>query len=161
MIKVDIAGMSLDQRTEAPVVLLYIPPVKMCLPIWIGPAEAAAIALVLRGESFARPLTHDLLAMVVDGLGGRVERVVITDQREGTYYARLFLERDREVVAIDARPSDGIALALRADAPVYLEESVLAKVRDSLLPVDVLERSPRADDEPRGDPDDDPDEEEP
>ena len=114
MIKVDVAGLSLDQRTEAPVVLLYLPPEEMCLPIWIGPTEAASIALALRDETFARPLTHDLLMMVIDGLGGRVERVVITDQRDGTYYARVFLGRDRDVVAVDARPSDSIALALRA-----------------------------------------------
>ncbi|MDD5719686.1 MAG: bifunctional nuclease family protein [Candidatus Krumholzibacteria bacterium] len=141
MIKVDIAGMSLDQRTEAPVVLLYVPPEEMCLPIWIGPAEAASIALALRGQSFARPLTHDLLAMVIDGLGGRVERVVITDQRDSTYYARIFLGRDRDVVAVDARPSDGIALALRTGAPIYLEAAVLEKVRDSLLPLDILQRT--------------------
>ena len=141
MIKVDVAGLSLDQRTEAPVVLLYLPPEEMCLPIWIGPAEAASIALALREETFARPLTHDLLMMVIDGLGGRVERVVITDQRDGTYYARVFLGRDREVVAVDARPSDSIALALRARAPIYMEDSVLPKVRDSLLPLDVLDQT--------------------
>lgn len=140
MIKVDVAAMSLDQRSDAPVVLLYIPPEEMCLPIWIGPAEAASIALALRGETFMRPLTHDLLAMVIDGLGGRVERVVITDQRDSTYYARIFLGRDRDVVAVDARPSDSIALALRTGAPIYLEEAVLAKVRANLLPLDVLDQ---------------------
>lgn len=140
MIKVDIAGMSLDQRTEAPVVLLFVPTEQKCLPIWIGPAEAASIALALRGQEFSRPLTHDLLATVIDGLGGKVERVVITDQRESTYYARVILGRDQEVVAIDARPSDGIALALRTDAPVYLEASLLPKIRDSLLPLEVLEQ---------------------
>ena len=148
MIKVDIAGMSLDQRTEAPVVLLYVPPEEMCLPIWIGPAEAASIALALRGQSFSRPLTHDLLAMVIDGLGGKVERVVITDQRENTYYARLFLARDRDVVAIDARPSDSIALALRTGAPIYLEPALLEKVRDSLLPLDVLDQTDQTPNDP-------------
>ena len=150
MIKVDVAGMSLDARTEAPVVLLYVPSEEMCLPIWIGPAEAASIALVLRGETFSRPLTHDLLAMVVDGLEGHVERVVVTDQRDGTYYARIYLGRGRDVVAIDARPSDCIALALRTQAPIYLEESMLAKVRDSLVPLDVLERGKQ--DRDRSDP---------
>lgn len=142
MIKVEVAGMTLDQRTEAPVVLLYVPAEEQCLPIWIGPAEAASIALALRGENFSRPLTHDLLAMVIDGLDGRVERVVITDQREGTYYARIFLGRDSEVVAVDARPSDGIAIALRTEAPVYLEDAVLPKVRDSLVPLSELETPP-------------------
>jgi uncharacterized protein len=140
VIKVDVVGLSVDQRTEAPVVLLRVPPGKLCLPIWIGPAEAASIALALRGEQFARPLTHDLLATAIDGLGGGVQRVTITDQRDGTYFARLFLERDREVLAIDARPSDCIALALRTEAPIYLEDSLLAKVQDSLLPLESLER---------------------
>lgn len=139
MIKVDVVGMSLDARTDAPVVLLFVPPEEKCLPIWIGAAEAASIALALRGESFGRPLTHDLLAMVVDGLDGRVERVVITDQREGTYYARLYLGRENNVVAVDARPSDGIALALRTEAPIYLEDTVLDRVRDSLVPLDAIE----------------------
>ncbi|MEZ4388486.1 MAG: bifunctional nuclease family protein [Candidatus Krumholzibacteriia bacterium] len=138
MIKVDVVGMSLDARTDAPVVLLYVPPEEMCLPIWIGAAEAASIALVLRGESFGRPLTHDLLAMVIDGLDGHVERVVITDQRGGTYYARIYLGRDHNVVAVDARPSDSIALALRTKAPIYLEAAVLDKVRDSLVSLDAL-----------------------
>jgi bifunctional DNase/RNase len=142
VIKLDVAGMSLDQNTEAPVVLLYVPSEEMCLPIWIGPAEAASIALALRGETFSRPLTHDLMAMVIDGLDGRVERVVITDQRDSTYFARLFLGRDHDIVAVDARPSDCIALALRTGAPIYLEEAVLDKVRDSLVPLDVQDRKP-------------------
>ncbi len=133
------AGLTLDKRTSAPVVLLYVPTEEKCLPIWIGPAEAASIGLILRGEVFSRPLTHDLLSMVIDGLGGRVDRLVITDQREGTYYARLFLARDSDVVAVDARPSDGIALALRAEAPIYLEDAVLAKVQDSLVSLGDLE----------------------
>jgi len=148
VIKVDVAGMTLDQRTKARVVLLYVPAEEMCVPIWIGPAEAASIALALRGENFSRPLTHDLLAMVIDGLGGSVERVVITDQREGTYYARIFLKRESEVVAVDARPSDSIALALRVEAPIYLEDIVLAKVRDSLVPLSLLESPPTEPDSP-------------
>ena len=147
MIKVDVAGMTVDQRNESPVVLLYVPTEEKCLPIWIGPAEAASIGLALRGETFARPLTHDLLAMVVDGLDGRVDRVVITDQREGTYYARIFLARESEVVAVDARPSDSIALALRTEAPIYLEDAVLAKVQDSLVALSDLEQAP-PDEEP-------------
>lgn len=139
MIKVDVAGMTVDQRNDSPVVLLYVPTEEKCLPIWIGPAEAASIGLALRGESFARPLTHDLLSMVIDGLDGRVDRVVITDQREGTYYARIFLARESEVVAVDARPSDSIALALRTQAPIYLEDAVVAKVQDSLVPLSDLQ----------------------
>ena len=148
MIKVDVAGMSIDKNTEAPVVLLFVPSEEMCLPIWIGPAEAASIALALRGETFSRPLTHDLMAMVIDGLDGRVERVVITDQRDGTYFARLFLGRGQDVIAVDARPSDCIALALRANAPIFLDESVLPQVRDRLVPLDVLEQHENNPDDP-------------
>jgi bifunctional DNase/RNase len=132
--------MSLDERTGSPVVLLLVPSEEMCLPIWIGPAEAASIALALRGEKFQRPLTHDLMTMVIDGLEGHVERVVVTDQREGTYYAKLFLSREQDAIGIDARPSDCIALALRTSAPIYLDDEVLDAVRDSLVPIDVLRR---------------------
>jgi bifunctional DNase/RNase len=148
VIKVDVAGMTLDQRNDSPVVLLYVPTEEKCLPIWIGPAEAASIGLALRGETFARPLTHDLLSMVIDGLDGHVDRVVITDQREGTYYARIFLGRESEVVAVDARPSDSIALALRTKAPIYLEDAVVAKVQDSLVPLSELEPPPPDRDQP-------------
>jgi bifunctional DNase/RNase len=148
LIKVDVAGVTRDQRNDAPVVLLYGPTEEKCLPIWIGPAEAVSIGLALRGETFSRPLTHDLLSMVIDGLDGRVDRVVITDQREGTYYARLFLARESEVVAVDARPSDSIALALRTHAPIYLEEAVVAKVHDSLVPLSDLEGPPSRGEDP-------------
>jgi len=131
--------MSLDENTGNPVVLLLVPPEEMCLPIWIGPAEAASIALALRGEKYQRPLTHDLACTIIDGLGGRVDKVVITDQREGTYFGKLYLRRDQELVGIDARPSDCIALALRCDAPIFLSETVLEAVRENLLPLDVLQ----------------------
>jgi uncharacterized protein len=147
VIRISVASMSLDERTGSPVVLLLVPPEEMCLPIWIGPAEAAAIALALRGEKYQRPLTHDLTCTIIDGLGGRVDKVVITDQREGTYFGKLYLQRDQELVGIDARPSDCIALALRADAPIYLAEKVLEAVRESLLPLDVLE-PPATEEEP-------------
>lgn len=141
MIQVTVAGMSLDERTGSPVVLLLVPPEEKCLPIWIGPAEAASIALALRGEKFQRPLTHDLMTMVIDGLEGHVDRVVVIDQRDGTYYAKLFLSRDQEMIGIDARPSDCIALALRTGSPIYLAEEVLEAVRDSLVPIDVLRQT--------------------
>jgi bifunctional DNase/RNase len=139
VIRISVASMSLDERTGSPVVLMLVPPVEMCLPIWIGPAEAASIALALRGERYQRPLTHDLTCTIIDGLGARLDKVVITDQREGTFFGKLYLQREHELVGIDARPSDCIALALRADAPIYLAEKVLEAVRDSLLPLEVLE----------------------
>ena len=95
------------------------------LPIWIGPAEAMAIRRLVTGEPFPRPLTYDLFALVVEGLKARVTRVVISDLREGTYFASLFIERDKEVLAIDARPSDSIAIALRARVPIFVNEELL------------------------------------
>jgi hypothetical protein len=139
VIRISVASMSLDERTGSPVVLLLVPPAEMCLPIWIGPAEAASIALALRGEKYQRPLTHDLTCTIIDGLDARLDKVVITDQREGTYFGKLYLQRDQDLIGIDARPSDCIALALRCDAPIFLAEKVLEAVRESLLPLDVLD----------------------
>jgi uncharacterized protein len=139
VIRISVASMSLDERTGSPVVLLLVPTEEMCLPIWIGPAEAASIALALRGEKYQRPLTHDLACTIIDGLGARLDKVVITDQREGTYFGKLYLQRDQELIGIDARPSDCIALALRSDAPIFLAEKVLEAVRENLLPLDVLD----------------------
>jgi bifunctional DNase/RNase len=136
MIQVSVGGMILDENTRGPVLLLHVPPLDRYLPIWIGPSEAASIGLALQKERFERPLTHDLLVMVIDGLEGEVSRVVVTDQREGTYYAKIFIERDRQVIGIDARPSDAIAVAVRTATPIYVTEEVLAKVDDSLLALD-------------------------
>lgn len=147
MIRISVASMSVDEHTGSPVVLMLVPPVEMCLPIWIGPAEAASIALALRGERFQRPLTHDLTCTIIDGLGARLDKVVITDQREGTYFGKIYLQREQELIGIDARPSDCIALALRCDAPIFLTEKVLEVVRGSLLPLDVLDPPAAQDDE--------------
>lgn len=95
------------------------------LPIWIGPGEAMAIQRLITGEAFPRPLTHDLVALVVEGLKARVTRVVIADLRESTFHASLIIERDQEVLSIDARPSDSIAVALRTQAPLFVNESLL------------------------------------
>ena len=95
------------------------------LPIWIGPAEASAIAMELAGVKFARPLTHDLLKQLIVGLGARLNRVLITQVKENTYYAELDVRRDDHVIQIDARPSDSIAIALRLNAPIFTQEDLL------------------------------------
>ncbi len=125
MIRVNVAGMILDQQTQGPILLLHVPPLDRFLPIWIGPHEAAAIGMALKGERFERPLTHDLVCTIVDGLAGRVARVVIHDLRGSTFLAKIFIEREAEVIAIDARPSDAIAIALRTAAPVFVAEAVV------------------------------------
>ncbi|GBC97986.1 hypothetical protein HRbin17_00481 [bacterium HR17] len=96
------------------------------LRVWIGEAEALAIAAVLNGVSFPRPMTHDLLYTAIQALGGQVERVVITDLRDNTFYATLTLRTEKGLKEIDARPSDSIALALRAKAPIFLTPKVQA-----------------------------------
>jgi len=97
------------------------------LPIWIGPAEADAIAVRLQDVSVARPLTHDLLRSVIDALGAQVNCIVVNDLSNDTFYARIVLDVDGKSLEIDSRPSDAIALAVRAQVPIYAEESVLEK----------------------------------
>jgi len=98
---------------------------KKILPISIGPLEAQAIVLALQGEAPPRPLTHDLLKSVIEQLGGMVEKIVITDIRESTFYAELYLCVNNETTILDARPSDALALALRFDAPIYMETKLV------------------------------------
>ena len=110
------------------VVILKTEDSKRYLPIWIGPFEAQAIAVKLHDLWLPRPMTHDLLGSMIADLGGRVERIVVTDLADGTFYARVMLIASGKSVEVDSRPSDAIALALRVDAPIYVEDSVLDEV---------------------------------
>jgi bifunctional DNase/RNase len=101
-------------------VLLMDDEEKKVLPISIGPLEAQAIALVLQGEIPPRPLTHDLLKVVCESLGATMEKIVITDIRDSTFYAEIYLQQNGEMLIIDSRPSDAIAVALRFDAPIFM-----------------------------------------
>ena len=126
MKEVEVASLGLDKVSNTPVVILREADGERMLPIWIGPGEASAIAMELAGIKFARPLTHDLLHTVLRGLGGELLRVVISRVVENTYYATLVLSRNGEMISVDARPSDSVALALRASAPIFADESLLA-----------------------------------
>ena len=97
------------------------------LPIWIGPAEADAIAVRLQEVAVARPLTHDLIRSVIDSLGASVDYVIVNDLSNDTFFARIMLQIDGRVMEIDSRPSDAIALAVRVQVPIYADESVLEK----------------------------------
>ena len=97
------------------------------LPIWIGPAEADAIAVKLQDVSVPRPLTHDLLSSVIATLGAKVNFIVVSDLQNDTFYARINLQVDGQQLEVDSRPSDALALAVRVNAPVYVEEAVLDK----------------------------------
>lgn len=117
--------MILEHKTQQNIVILREAEGERILPIWIGPGEAQAIRRTLAEEPFPRPLTHDLCCILVEGLKARITRVVIQDLRENTFFAKIIVERDTEVLAVDARPSDAIALALRAKAAIYANEKLL------------------------------------
>ena len=125
MIEVTVAHLGLDRTSNTPVVILREKEGSRVLPIWIGPAEASAIAMELQGMKAQRPLTHDLLKQVLVGLGGDLRRVFISAVKENTYFAELLIRRDDHVFQVDARPSDSIALALRMRAPIFTSEQLL------------------------------------
>lgn len=121
LVEVFVRGIALDQERRHPVVLLKTEEDEEILPIWIGTAEATAIFTALAGKSFERPMTHDLLRIVIDVLGATVERIEITGIHADTYFARIVLKRAEDIFYVDARPSDSIALALRAKAPILID----------------------------------------
>lgn len=125
MIEVKVTGLALDSQ-KVPVVLLKEISGERVLPIWIGPAEANAIALSLDGIKTERPLTHDLLKNLIDAFKTQVSKVIISELKHNTFFARIFLERDGTIVSIDARPSDSIALAIRTKSPIYVSEEVMS-----------------------------------
>ncbi len=125
MKEVTVASLGLDKSSSTPVVILKEKQGERLLPIWIGPGEASAIAMELAGIRFSRPLTHDLFTTVVKGLGSALVRVLITKVVDNTYYASLIFRHNGDLISIDSRPSDSIALALRSEAPIFAEESLL------------------------------------
>lgn len=127
MIEMSIEGIRVSLMNYARVVILKEKESDRYLPIWIGPAEADAIAVRLQEVSVARPLTHDLLRSVLETLGAQVNRVVVNDLANDTFYARIILDIDGRSLEIDARPSDAIALAVRVQVPIFAEEAVLEK----------------------------------
>ena len=132
MKEVYVSGIALDREREFPVVLIRSEEGEEVLPIWIGAAEATAIYAVLAGKTFERPMTHDLLRLVVEELGGEVRGIEITGIHEDTYFARIVLGRGEELFYIDARPSDAIALALRAGSAIQVEEELFKKYKRNL-----------------------------
>jgi uncharacterized protein len=130
MLEVKIDGLALDMTTNSPVVILAPLNLNKVLPIWIGHSEAWAIAMELSGVGSKRPMTHDLLKMVITVLSAKIDKVEITELKEQTFYARLLLSAAGKIYAIDARPSDSIALALKWGAPIFAEEG-LFNLRES------------------------------
>jgi hypothetical protein len=131
-IEMTIKGLMVDPITNTPIVILRDEEGQRVLPIWVGIFEANAIALQIENVTTPRPMTHDLLRNVIQDLKATVERIVVSDLQDNTFYALIYLTRNGETMAIDARPSDAIALALRTRSPIFVEESVIdhAKTTD-------------------------------
>ena len=125
MIEMKVMGIALDVRTNSPIVVLHDLENRKALPIWIGSAEASAIIRCIEGLVVARPMTHDLITNIVKETGYKIDRVEINDVEKETYFAKIYLVKGDETLEIDARPSDAIAVAMRAEAPIYVTANVL------------------------------------
>ena len=124
-VEMKIRGLMMDPVTNMPIVILKDTGGSAILPIWVGIYEANAIALEIEKVATPRPMTHDLIKNLLLGLNTAVRKVVVNDLRDDTFYALIWLERDGETISIDSRPSDALALALRLDCPIYVEDDVL------------------------------------
>lgn len=124
-IEMKIRGLMMDPVTNMPIVILKDVNGAAVLPIWVGIYEANAIALEIEKVSTPRPMTHDLLRNLLVGLETRVHKVVVNELKDDTFYALIWLDRDGQTISIDSRPSDALALALRVDCPIYVEDEVL------------------------------------
>lgn len=133
-VEMKIRGLMMDPVTNMPIVILKDVGGSSVLPIWVGVYEANAIALEIEKVSTPRPMTHDLIKSLLLGLGTALRKVVVSELKDDTFYAVIWLDRDGELISVDSRPSDALALALRLDCPIYVEESVLktsSKVTDA------------------------------
>lgn len=124
-VEMKIRGLTMDPVTQMPIVVLKDVNGNTVLPIWVGIFEANAIALEIEKVSTPRPMTHDLIKTVLTGLDAGVRKVVVSDLREDTFFAVIWIEKNGEMISIDSRPSDALAIALRLDCPIYVEDSVL------------------------------------
>src|ERR1043166_3425437 len=124
-VEMKIRGLMMDPVTNMPIVILKDVAGNSVLPIWVGVYEANAIALEIEKVTTPRPMTHDLIKNLLLGLHTSVRKVVVNDLREDTFYALIWLEQDGQVISIDSRPSDALALALRLDCPIFVEDEVL------------------------------------
>ena len=128
-VEMKIRGLMMDPVTNMPIIVLKDVESDLVLPIWVGIYEANAIALEIEKATPPRPMTHDLLKNMIGGLNAHVHKVVVSELRDDTFFAVIWMEQDGELVAIDARPSDALALALRSDCPIYVNREVLQNSR--------------------------------
>jgi bifunctional DNase/RNase len=128
-VEMKIRGLMVDPVTNMPIIVLKDSNSEAVLPIWVGVYEANAIALEIEKVSTPRPMTHDLIKNVLTGLEAHVHKVVVTELRDDTFYAVIWMEREGRVVSVDSRPSDALALALRVDCPIFVEDEVLRNTK--------------------------------
>jgi bifunctional DNase/RNase len=124
-VEMKIRGLMMDPVTNMPIVVLKDVSGNAILPIWVGIYEANAIALEIEKVTTPRPMTHDLIKILLLGMNTSMRKVVVSDLKDDTFYAVIWLERDGELMSVDSRPSDALALALRLDCPIYVDDSVL------------------------------------
>jgi uncharacterized protein len=123
-VEMRIRGLLMDPVTNTPIVILKDANSDTVLPIWVGMFEASAIQLEIEKVSTPRPMTHDLIKNVLVGLDAHVHKVVVTELKEDTFYAVIWMEREGRIISVDSRPSDALALALRVDCPIFVEDEV-------------------------------------
>jgi uncharacterized protein len=150
LLRMEVKGFALDEVSKSPILLLHPTGEEAVMPIWIGPSEASAIALSLSGAEYERPLTHDLLARLLDGLGARHLRTVVTGLEGSTFQASMLLKERGDYLSVDCRPSDGIAVALRTGAEIFVERELFESQKQRLRP-----REEDEGEEPPDDPDED------
>ena len=127
MIEMKVMGIALDTRTGSPIVVLHDKENRRALPIWIGSAEASAIIRKIENLSVSRPMTHDLIISIIEKTGYKLEKIEINDVEKDTYYATLYIKDDKDnIIEIDSRPSDAIAIAIRVDAPIFVTANVIS-----------------------------------
>ena len=128
-VEMKVRGLALDPVSNMPIIILRDEEEKRSLPIWVGIFEANAIALELEMIATPRPMTHDLIKNIVESVEAKIEKIVVNDLRENTFFALIHLRLGEEEITVDSRPSDAIALALRAGAPIFVEEDVVRRAK--------------------------------
>jgi bifunctional DNase/RNase len=137
-VEMKIRGLMMDPVTSMPIVILKDVGSNNVLPIWVGIYEANAIALEIEKVSTPRPMTHDLIKTLLHGLDAGIRKVVVNELKEDTFFAVIWVERDGELISVDSRPSDALALALRLDCPIYVDDTVLKSARSASSATDKL-----------------------
>ena len=146
-----VSGIALDPFTNTPIVILKDSVNERTLPIWIGFMEASSIAMELEKTPRIRPITHDLVKNLIEKLKFIVTKIEVTDLRDDTFYARIYLKRDSEEYSLDSRPSDAIAIAIRTDSPIYVNDEVIEKSKKIEIDEDKEKLAELLDNLPEGD----------